>query len=59
MVGYSQDEIRKAAQIMASLGAAKGGRSRSEKKIAAVRLNGKKGGRPRGSKNKVINAPVR
>jgi hypothetical protein len=42
----SQDDaIRKAAALIGR----KGGRSRSEAKVKAVRENGKKGGRPRKS----------
>ena len=38
---------KSAARILGAKGAAKGGRSRSPKKVAAVRENGKLGGRPR------------
>ena len=38
---------KSAARILGATGAAKGGRSRSPKKIAAVRKNGALGGRPR------------
>lgn len=42
------DEITKAAAALGRLG----GLAKSANKTAAVRKNGKKGGRPRGSKNK-------
>ena len=39
--------MNKHAQALGRLGGKKGGQSRSEKKIAASRLNGSRGGRPK------------
>lgn len=41
-----------AAAALGRLGGMKGGKSRSAAKVAAVRENGRKGGRPKGAKNK-------
>ena len=48
----SAQEISQYAAALGRLGGMKGGRSRSAAKVAAVRENGKKGGRPKGAKNK-------
>lgn len=48
----NQFEISSAAAALGRLGGMKGGKSRSAAKVAAVRENGKKGGRPKGAKNK-------
>ena len=47
-----KNELSSAAAALGRLGGIKGGKSKSAAKIAAVRENGKKGGRPKGSKNK-------
>ena len=48
----SDQQISQYAAALGRLGGMKGGRSRSAAKVAAVRENGKKGGRPKGAKNK-------
>ena len=45
--------ISSAAAALGRLGGMKGGKSRSTAKLAAARANGKRGGRPKGSKNSV------
>lgn len=47
-----ESELSFAAAALGRLGGMKGGKSRSAAKVAAVRENGRKGGRPKGSKNK-------
>ena len=47
-----KNELSSAAAALGRLGGMKGGKSRSAAKIAAVRENGRKGGRPKGSKNR-------
>jgi hypothetical protein len=49
----TEEAMRTCHSILGSAGGRIGGRSRSEAKIAAARKNGKLGGRPRGSMNKV------
>jgi len=55
--GCTQEEIEESLRffqsVLGSVGGKKGGRSRSEAKVAAARENGKKGGRPKGSKKKL------
>jgi len=55
--GVTPDEtdeaMRTCHSILGSAGGKIGGRSKSEAKIAAARNNGKLGGRPKGSKNRV------
>jgi len=47
------DELLRSCQaILGTFGGKIGGLSRSEAKIAAARENGKRGGRPKGSRNK-------
>ena len=47
------DELLRSCQaILGTFGGKIGGLSRSEAKVAAARENGKRGGRPKGSKNK-------
>lgn len=43
----ANDQISTAAAALGRLGGMKGGKSRSAAKVAAVRANGKLGGRPR------------
>lgn len=47
-----KNELSSAAAALGRLGGMKGGKSKSAAKIAAVRENGRKGGRPKGSKNR-------
>lgn len=47
-----ESELSFAAAALGRLGGMKGGKSRSAAKVAAVRENGRNGGRPKGSKNK-------
>ena len=47
-----ESEVSSAAAALGRLGGMKGGRSRSAEKVAAVRENGRKGGRPKGAKNR-------
>ena len=47
-----ESELSFAAAALGRLGGMKGGKSRSAAKVAAVRENGRKGGRPKGSKNR-------
>lgn len=44
----SDEQINQAASIMGR----KGGRSKSSRKMAAIAANGKRGGRPHGSRDK-------
>ena len=48
----SAPDISQSAAALGRLGGMKGGKSRSAAKVAAVRENGRKGGRPKGAKNK-------
>ena len=47
-----KSEVSSAAAALGRLGGMKGGKSRSAAKVEAVRDNGRKGGRPKGSKNR-------